>query len=244
MRAPPHLRREAHRRARAPRSRARSPARASSPAPSSAAYSASMLVDGRAGRGDDEVAALDPRALGRAAVLDRADEHAVALGQPDRRAQPARHAWRRDGDAEPPGRAALAAREPVDALGGDRHGEDQAAVHADGVEAEQPALGVDERARPTSRAAAARCARASRRSGARAGRGRPRGAEDTKPSVTRSPRPPGLASASTGVPMPGGSPCAHCERLDVAGVDRRARRGRRRGRRPRRARSRGGRRRR
>ena len=54
---------------------------------------------------------------------------------------------------------------------------------------------------------------------------RPRGprklrpALETKPSVARRPRPPGLATATTAVPIAGASPGSQCDRLDLAGVD-------------------------
>ena len=111
---------------------------------------------------------------GRAAVDDAAHEQAVALGQPDRGAHPARHARRRERDAEPRPLGRLAARQLADAAaqrGVGRQGEDEAAVAADGVEAEQVAGGVDQRTAGASRAAAAPCARSSRPRGARAGRG-------------------------------------------------------------------------
>ena len=70
---------------------------------------------------------------------------------------------------------------------------------------------------------------------------RPRGsrkrrpADETNPSVTRSPRPPGLARASTGVPIAGGLARLPAHRRSRHRCPRSARRGRARGRRPTRA---------
>ena len=97
----------------------------------------------------EQVAALERRPRGGAAVDHAAHEQAVALGQPDGGAHPARHARRRQRDAEPRPLGRLAARQLADAAaqgGVGRQGEDEAAVAADGVEAEQVAGGVDQRA--------------------------------------------------------------------------------------------------
>ena len=99
-------------------------------------------------RGDDQVASLEAGALGGAVALDRADQQAVALGQPDRAAQTSGDARRRDRDAEPDRLRSLASAERVDSLtdravGGER--EDQSRVDAHRVDPEQPALDVDER---------------------------------------------------------------------------------------------------
>ena len=128
--------------------------------------------------GDDQIAALDSGALGGAAVLDRAHEHAVALGQADRAAQPPRDARRRDRDAEPDasrrarrGRArrrARASRRRRAARGSGR-------VDPHRVDPEQPAVDVDAAARRPSPAGAARCARSPRDAAAAADRGSSRG---------------------------------------------------------------------
>src|SRR6202011_5316242 len=52
------------------------------------------------GRGDDQIAALEARSIGRAVGLDAADEHAVALGQADRPPEPSRYPGRRDRHAQ------------------------------------------------------------------------------------------------------------------------------------------------
>ena len=77
---------------------------------------------------DQEVAALEAGRRRGAAVDDRAHEQAVALGEPDRGAQAARDARRRERDAEPRPLARLAAGELVDApaqrgVGGQREDE-------------------------------------------------------------------------------------------------------------------------
>jgi hypothetical protein len=72
--------------------------------------------DGRAVRGHDQVALLDPGARGRTAVLDPAHQHAVALRQAHGPTQPPRHMRRCDRHAQPRGRNHLAARQAVDAL--------------------------------------------------------------------------------------------------------------------------------
>ncbi len=87
--------------------------------------------------GDDQIAALDSGAVGGAVLLDRSDEHAVALGQTDRSPQPSGHPWRRDRNAKSYPLRGLAAAERVDPLaqrlvGRDR--ENQAAVDANGVD--------------------------------------------------------------------------------------------------------------
>ena len=119
------------------------------PAASSASYRASTPSSGPLVDRHEQVSVLQAGAVGRAAVLHAADEHAVALGQPDRAAQAPGHAGRDHGDAEAgtPRRLALpqgvgAAREAL--VGGD--GEDEAALAADGIEAQQPSLGIDQRA--------------------------------------------------------------------------------------------------
>src|SRR5689334_20709271 len=99
--------------------------------------------------GDDEVTGLDPRRGGGAAVLHAPHEQAVALGQPDRGAQLAGGPrWsERHAELGPDGR--LAARERLHARmqrGVGRQREDQPAVHADGVDAEQMPVAVGERA--------------------------------------------------------------------------------------------------
>ena len=125
-------------------------------------------------------------------------------GRPTAPAQAPGDAGRRDRHAQPDALGRLAAAERLDALadgGVGRDGQDQAAVGADRVDPEQPAGAGRSAARPTSRGAAARCARSRSRSGAGAGRGSCARVEDTKPGVTRSPRPPGLARASTARPI-------------------------------------------
>src|SRR5205807_716957 len=94
-------------------------------------------------------ALLDPRTVGRTAVLDPAHEQTLALLESDGAPEPARDMRWRDRDAELGTDRSLAAGERLGALacrGVGRDREDQAAVHPDGVEAEQPALRVDERA--------------------------------------------------------------------------------------------------
>ena len=128
-------------------------------------------------------------------------------GSPTARAQAPRHPRRRDGDAEP--RAARAPRraQPLDALA--QRGAGTARIRPPSMRTalspSRPPVGVDERAARRSRAGAARCARSRRGCAARAGRGSCARPEETKPGVARSPRPPGLASAITGVPIPGAS---------------------------------------
>ena len=162
-------------RPRARRCRARASSASASPAASSASNRSSTAVSGRSPARDQQIAAL--RGPARSAGLpvdDAAHEQAVALGQADRAAHPARVAGRRERHAQPwaPGR--LARRERVDPrahrlVGGDR--EDQAALAPHGVEPEQPALGVDQRAAARAAREAARSARSSRRRGGRRGRG-------------------------------------------------------------------------
>src|SRR5262249_56710178 len=50
---------------------------------------------------DEQVAALEPGALSRASLLDPPNEQAVALGEADGAAHPARGAGGRDGQTEP-----------------------------------------------------------------------------------------------------------------------------------------------
>ncbi len=128
----------------------------------------------------------------------------------------------------------LAAAKPRRALldgRGGRHREDQAAVEAHGVQPEQASLGVDER---TARRAARKRGGVLDRSAIRRPRGprKLRPSDETKPSVTRRPRPPGLASASTG-----GADARRARRAPRRSAGRRrcrprAPRGRGRGRRP------------
>ena len=101
-----------------------------------------------AGGADQQVAALDAGAGGRAAVLDTAHQQSLALGQPDGAAHPARHPRRGDRDPEPRSLRRLAATQPRRALldgRGGRHREDQAAVETQGVQPQQASLGVHER---------------------------------------------------------------------------------------------------
>ena len=63
--------------------------------------SASASVERPAGGLDEEVALTDPGAGGGAAVLDAADEQAVAIAQADRAAEPPGDVRRRDRDPEP-----------------------------------------------------------------------------------------------------------------------------------------------
>jgi hypothetical protein len=109
---------------------------------------------------------------------------------------------RRERDAEPRPRGLLAAGERVDAVAHGtvgRHGEDQAAVAADGVEAEQAPRRVDER---PARGAARERRRVLDRAADPPAPGTAEGAPvaDTSPNVVRSPRPLGSASARTGIP--------------------------------------------
>src|SRR4051794_38207653 len=69
----------------------------------------------RAAGRHDQVAALDARGGGGAAVLDTADQQAVDVGQADRPAQPAGHVGRRDGEAQVRAAGRVAAAECVDA---------------------------------------------------------------------------------------------------------------------------------
>ena len=86
-------------------------------------------------------------------LLHGAHEHALALGQPHGAAQPTRDARGHDRHAQTPLRGGLAGgdvRDPLaDWSGGER--EDQAVPEAHRVQAEQPALAVEQR--PTARAA-------------------------------------------------------------------------------------------
>jgi hypothetical protein len=105
-------------------------------------------VDVVAARRDDQVAANDAGAVGRATVLDRADEQPLALGEADRAAHLPRHPRRRD--RHPEGRAAdlLAAGEALgrlaDAAAG-AEGEDQPALAPEQVDADEATLQVDQR---------------------------------------------------------------------------------------------------
>jgi hypothetical protein len=95
---------------------------------------------------DDQVAAPHARRLGGRALADAADEQAVALGQADRAAHLPGDVRRRQREAQPARLGGLAAAEAVERVGGDGHGDDQPAVEAHGVEAEQPSARVDQRA--------------------------------------------------------------------------------------------------
>ena len=153
-----------------------------------------------------------PGAVGGAAVLDAADEHAVALGQADRAAQPARDARRRDRDAEPERLGSLAAAERLDAARAAPRRPRIARIRPPSTRTalmpEQPSVDVDQRTAGRIRAAAARCARSRPRSRRPRGPRKLRAVDETKPGVTRRPRPPGLASASTARPMLGVSSSA------------------------------------
>ena len=129
--------------------RPRTTVSASGPPASSASKRSSMRAAAvrrrrRAGR-----RGCSPARRRGAAGLHPADQQPVALGQPDGGAQLARGARWGERDAERGRGRRLAARERVHAgvqrgVGGQR--EDQPAVHAHGVDPEQAAVAVDERA--------------------------------------------------------------------------------------------------
>ena len=186
------------------------------------------VVDGgqrRAGGGDEQVPALEPRAPGRAVLHHPAHEQAVALGQADRGAHAPGGARRSEREPEPRPTRAGAGGERLGATahrGVGRQREDQAALDPDRVEARAAGPRRRRAGRRRSRAAAARCARSSRRCGARAARGTSGPVAETRPNVARSPRPPGLASANTGSPIPTASSALGLprDRLRVARLDR------------------------
>src|SRR5829696_2511124 len=105
-------------------------------------------LDRRLAGRHDEIAGLDARRVRRAALLDGAHEQTVALRQADRGAQPARHARRRDRDAETVRRRGLSAGEQEHPLL-DRHArghrEDEPAVEPQAVHAEQVAVRAGKR---------------------------------------------------------------------------------------------------
>ena len=108
---------------------------------------------GTPGRGD-EVALAQPGAFGRTVGLDSADEHAVALGQPDRLAHPPSDVPRGGADAEQPPSRFAARGQGVDPLPQGRSGglgDREAVTEAQGGDAEQAAVAVDD---GTARAAA------------------------------------------------------------------------------------------
>ena len=120
-----------------------------------------LLAGGR----DDQVAALEAGPVSGAAALDRADQDAVALGQPDRPPQTPGDARRGDRHAQARTLGRLAATELVDALARGaigRNCQDQAAVGPDRVDPEQPSASRRSADRRRIRAAAAPCARSHR----------------------------------------------------------------------------------
>ena len=152
-----------------------------------------------------------PGARGGAVVDHAAHEQAVAVVESDRGAHPARHARRRERHAEPRPLGRLAAGELVDApaqRGVGRQREDEAAVAADRVEADRLPARSTSGPPELPRGSGAVCSiePATRRP---RGPRKPRPVADTSPNVVRSPRPPGFASANTGVPLPGASPGSH-----------------------------------
>ncbi len=106
-------------------------------------------IDLLAGGAHDQIAAGDARAVGRAVVGHPAHEHARPLRQADRTAQAPGDVRGCDRHAELDGLGALAAGELLDPVcqqlvGG--HGEDQASLQAQGVEAQEAPVEVDQRA--------------------------------------------------------------------------------------------------
>ncbi len=97
---------------------------------------------------DDQIAALEPGPVRSATALDCAHQDPVALGQPDRPAQPPRDPRRGDRHAQTRTLGRLAATQLVDALARGaigRHGQNQAAVRTHRVDPEQAPRGVDQR---------------------------------------------------------------------------------------------------
>ena len=88
-------------------------------------------------------------------------------------------------------------------------GEDQAALAAKQIQANQSSFGVEQRPARRSPAAARPCARSRRRGAGPGARGRDTKPTETKPTVARRPRPPGFASATTGVPIAAPGPGRH-----------------------------------
>jgi DNA-binding HxlR family transcriptional regulator len=100
-------------------------------------------------RGDDQIAALDPGLRGGAPVLDRAHQDPVALREPNRPAHAARDAGRGHCETEARARRLLAALQPLDGLAeaaGDADRDDQSAVEAQQVDAQEASVGVEQRA--------------------------------------------------------------------------------------------------
>src|SRR3954468_23585422 len=95
---------------------------------------------------DDQVAAAQPGAVGGRAVLDAAHEQAVALRQADRATHAAGDVRGGERDAQAARLVAGRVGQALDRGAGERHGEDQPAVEAHGVEADDAAVGVGERA--------------------------------------------------------------------------------------------------
>ena len=178
-------------------------------------------VAGRRRRRSGRPAGCPARAAG-AAVLDAADEQAVALGQADRAPQP-RATWAGARPTPSRGRRRrLAAAERVDALPQrrvGREGEVEALAEAMGVEAEQPAVARRRSGRPTSRGASgAVCSRLPLIRRPRGPRKARLGGADTMPMVTRTPPSPRRPTANTTSPSVGRA-AGHSTAGSVAGVD-------------------------
>ena len=194
-----------------------------------AASSASTLVSGSSPRGDQEIAALEAGGRGGRRLGDVLQQEAVALGQADR--APSRRAARGWAIATPSVRTAPARPSARSSRwraqrDGRRLREQEPAVEPRGAEAEQRAVGVEQRA-------AGRAARQGRgvdeardRRGGRAGRAsarrRPRSRRAWRaavdptaaPARPRRRRAPGVGSAS-GQARGGASPVSVARRASV-----------------------------